>query len=143
MVSISGENGVTSDIIAGLKVPDWGYSPGGSEVRRVVRKIEEPRQEPAVGVLDVGSFSARLVVVPVDGSPHEPVLNHQTRLRLDRELDGRGRLTDRGIAAITAAVAAGMTTAYRHGVTDVYPLATSSIRDAANAREAVRHIAGH
>src|SRR6185369_10654947 len=32
----------------------------GSEVRRAVRKIEEP----AVGVLDVGSFSARLVVVP-------------------------------------------------------------------------------
>jgi exopolyphosphatase/guanosine-5'-triphosphate,3'-diphosphate pyrophosphatase len=103
-----------------------------------VRKIEEP----AVGVLDVGSFSARLVVVPVAGSPLEPMLNHQTRLRLDRELDGRGRLTDRGIAAVTAAVAAGMTTAYRHGVTGVYPLATSSIRDAANSREVVRHVAG-
>jgi exopolyphosphatase/guanosine-5'-triphosphate,3'-diphosphate pyrophosphatase len=103
-----------------------------------VRKIEEP----AVGVLDVGSFSARLVVVPVAGPPLEPVLNHQTRLRLDRELDGRGRLTDRGIAAVTAAVAAGMTTAYRHGVTGVYPLATSSIRDAANSSEVVRYVAG-
>jgi exopolyphosphatase/guanosine-5'-triphosphate,3'-diphosphate pyrophosphatase len=103
-----------------------------------VRKIEEP----TVGVLDVGSFSARLVVVPVSGSPREPVLNHQTRLRLDRELDGHGRLTDRGIAAVTAAVAAGMTTAYRHGVRDVYPLATSSIRDAANAADVVRHVAG-
>lgn len=105
---------------------------------RPVRKIEEP----AVGVLDVGSFSARLVVVPVDGSPREPVLNHQTRLRLDRELDGHGRLTDRGVAAVTAAVAAGMTAAYRHGVGGVYPLATSSIRDAANAADVVRHVAG-
>ncbi|WP_318307255.1 Ppx/GppA phosphatase family protein [Amycolatopsis solani] len=103
-----------------------------------MRRIEEP----AVGVLDVGSFSARLVVVPVDGSPREPVLNHQTRLRLDRELDGRGRLTDRGVAAVTAAVAAGMSTAYRHGVRGVYPLATSSIRDAANSAEVVQHVAG-
>ncbi|MBE1496484.1 exopolyphosphatase/guanosine-5'-triphosphate,3'-diphosphate pyrophosphatase [Amycolatopsis lexingtonensis] len=103
-----------------------------------MRKIEEP----AVGVLDVGSFSARLVVVPVSGSPREPVLNHQTRLRLDRELDGRGRLTDRGVVAVTTAVAAGMSTAYRHGVHGVYPLATSSIRDAANAADVVRHVAG-
>lgn len=129
---------VTSDIIAGFNPSDWGYSPGGSEVRRAVRKIEEP----AVGVLDVGSFSARLVVVPVAGSPREPLVNHQTRLRLDRELDTRGRLSDRGIAAVTAAVAAGMTTAYRHGVSDVYPLATSSIRDAANAADVVAHVAG-
>ena len=107
-------------------------------MRRVVRRIEEP----AVGVLDVGSFSARLVVVPVDGSPREPVLNHQTRLRLDRALDARGRLTDRGIADVTAAVAAGMTAAYRHGVHDVFPFATSSIRDAANAADVVRHVAG-
>jgi exopolyphosphatase/guanosine-5'-triphosphate,3'-diphosphate pyrophosphatase len=107
-------------------------------VRRIVRKFEEP----VVGVLDVGSFSARLVVVPVDGAPLEPVLNHQTRLRLDRELDVHGRLTARGVAAVTAAVAAGMSTAYRHGVTQVYPLATSSIRDAANAADVVRYVAG-
>ncbi|MFG1643020.1 Ppx/GppA phosphatase family protein [Amycolatopsis sp. NPDC049252] len=106
-----------------------------------MRKIEEPGSD-TVGVLDVGSFSARLVVVPVGGTTLEPVLNHQTRLRLDRELDGRGRLTDRGVAAVTAAVAAGMTTAYRHGVTGVYPLATSSIRDAANSAAVVRHVAG-
>lgn len=107
-------------------------------MRRVVRKIEES----TVGVLDVGSFSARLVVVPVDGSPREPVLNHQTRLRLDRELDDRGRLSARGITAVTAAVAAGMSAAYRHGVSHIYPLATSSIRDAANAADVVRHVAG-
>ncbi len=110
-------------------------------MRRAVRKIEEP-EAGTVGVLDVGSFSARLVVVPVAGASLAPVLNHQTRLRLDRELDARGRLTARGIASVTAAVAAGMTTAYRHGVSSVYPLATSSIRDAVNSADVVRHVAG-
>ena len=102
-----------------------------------MRKIEDP----AAAVLDVGSFSARLVVLGRGGSPLEPALSHQTRLRLDRELDRHGRLTERGIAAITAAVEAGMTTAARYGVDDVYPLATSSIRDARNATDVVRRIA--
>lgn len=105
-----------------------------------VRTVKKKRVEP-VAVLDVGSFSARLVVLGKGGSPLEPALSHQTKLRLDRELDGRGRLTERGISAIAAAVGAGMTTAARHGVTSVYPLATSSIRDAANAADVVRRVA--
>jgi len=95
----------------------------------------------AAAVLDVGSFSARLVVLGPGGSPLEPTLTHQTRLRLDRELDGEGKLTQRGIAAIVAAVDAAMTMADKHGVTGVYPLGTSSIRDARNAPEVVRRIA--
>ncbi len=89
-------------------------------------------------VLDVGSFSARLVVLEPGGSPLEPVLTHQTRLRLDRELDDDGRLSPGGIAAISTAVSSGVEMAREHGVKDVFPLATSSIRDAVNAREAVR-----
>ncbi|GAA4547072.1 exopolyphosphatase [Amycolatopsis samaneae] len=104
-------------------------------------KIASTTEKPAVGVLDVGSFSARLVVLEPGGTPLDPALSHQTRLRLDRELDPAGRLTERGIAAVTAAVSAGMTMAAKHGVTDVYPLATSSIRDARNAREVVHRIA--
>jgi exopolyphosphatase/guanosine-5'-triphosphate,3'-diphosphate pyrophosphatase len=96
---------------------------------------------PAVGVLDVGSFGASLVVVEAGGTPLEPALTHQTRLRLDRELDEEGRLSRCGIDAISAAVEAATTTAARHGVTDVFPLATSSIRDAGNVREAVRRVA--
>ncbi|MEC3977705.1 Ppx/GppA phosphatase family protein [Amycolatopsis sp. H20-H5] len=97
--------------------------------------------EPAVGVLDVGSFSARLVVLARGGSPLEPALSHQTRLRLDRELDHSGRLTSAGIAAVSAAVEAGVTIAAKHGVGEVYPLATSSIRDARNARQVVSEVA--
>ena len=96
---------------------------------------------PAVGVLDVGSFSARLVVVEEGGTPLEPALSHQTRLRLDRELDEEGRLSRCGIDAISAAVEAAAATAARHGVTDVFPLATSSIRDAGNVHEVVRRVA--
>ncbi len=98
-------------------------------------------EDAAVAVLDVGSFSARLVVLGPGGSPLEPVLTHQTRLRLDRELDGEGKLTERGVAAIVAAVDAAMSMAGKHGVTDVYPLGTSSIRDARNAPKVVGRIA--
>ncbi|MFD8491655.1 Ppx/GppA phosphatase family protein [Amycolatopsis sp. NPDC059657] len=94
-----------------------------------------------VGVLDVGSFSARLVVLPRGGSPLEPVLTHQTRLRLDRDLDAEGRLRPRGIAAISAAVCAAAKVAEKNGVPEVYSFATSSIRDAVNAEEVVASVA--
>ncbi|EMD27678.1 Ppx/GppA phosphatase family protein [Amycolatopsis azurea] len=97
--------------------------------------------EPSAAVLDVGSFSARLVVLAKGGSPLDPVLSHQTRLRLDRELDDDGNLTRRGIDAVSSAVEAGMTMAAKHGVEDVYPLATSSIRDAANVKQVVCDVA--
>lgn len=94
-----------------------------------------------MGVLDVGSFSARLVVLEPGGSPLDPALTHQTRLRLDRSLNDEGQLCARGIGAISAAVAEGMAVAREHGVREVFPLATSSIRDAANAAEVVRRVA--
>jgi exopolyphosphatase/guanosine-5'-triphosphate,3'-diphosphate pyrophosphatase len=97
-------------------------------------------EEPTVAVLDAGSFSARLVVLSATGSPREPLLDHRIRLRLDRELDDHDRLSDRGIAALSAAVGAGMAKAAKHGVTDVYPLATSCIRDARNSTEVVRRV---
>ncbi|WP_020660610.1 Ppx/GppA phosphatase family protein [Amycolatopsis benzoatilytica] len=103
-----------------------------------MRKIEGL----SAAVLDVGSFSARLVVLEPGGSPMDPVLTHQTRLRLDRELDDEGRLSRSGVKAVAAAVRTGMEVAREHGVQDVFPLATSSIRDAVNAREAVREVAG-
>ncbi|MEV8615741.1 exopolyphosphatase, partial [Amycolatopsis sp. NPDC051373] len=94
----------------------------------------------AAGALDVGSFSARLVVLEPGGTPLAPALSHQTRLRLDRELNNDCRLSPRGIAAISAAVADGATTAARHDVHNLFPFATSSIRDAANATEVVRRV---
>ena len=112
-----------------------------SAARREVSAVRREVADSKVGVLDVGSFSARLVVLQRGGSPLEPVLVHQTKLRLDRELDGSGRLRKSGIAAIVAAVDAANRIAAKHGVANVYPLATSSIRDARNADAVVAEVA--
>lgn len=88
-----------------------------------------------VGVLDVGCFSARLRCVDRAGAALEPVVNHKTRLRLDRSLDATGRLRGEGVDAVVSAVRSAAEVARRNGVTDVFGLATSSIRDARNAEE--------
>ncbi|MGM1061843.1 Ppx/GppA phosphatase family protein [Saccharothrix sp. Mg75] len=92
-----------------------------------------------VGVLDVGCFSAHLVVV--DGSPSNPVLSHKTRLRLDRLLDRHNRLIPEGVERVVAAVRAARRTAERAGVVDVVPFATSVIRDAGNSAEVIAEVA--
>ncbi|GAB2774478.1 exopolyphosphatase/guanosine-5'-triphosphate,3'-diphosphate pyrophosphatase [Amycolatopsis magusensis] len=94
-----------------------------------------------VGVLDVGAFSARLVLVERGGSPVEPALVHKTRLRLDRALDADCRLSQRGIESITEAVRKANRVAAEHGAQAVFPFATSSVRDAANARQVVAKVA--
>ncbi|EHK87816.1 Ppx/GppA phosphatase family protein [Saccharomonospora azurea] len=93
-----------------------------------------------VAVLDVGSFSARLLVVDRGGSLLEPVLSHKTRLRLDRALDPSGRLRSDGVEAIVSAVRVADDIATRHGVDDVFCFATSSIRDSGNADEVVTRV---
>ncbi|OQO92065.1 exopolyphosphatase [Saccharomonospora piscinae] len=93
-----------------------------------------------VAVLDVGCFSARLLAVDREGSLLEPALSHKTRLRLDRALDASGRLRPEGIESVVAAVRAADEIARRHGVRDVYSLATSSIRDAPNSAEVVARV---
>ncbi|MFT7841681.1 exopolyphosphatase [Saccharothrix sp. BKS2] len=92
-----------------------------------------------VGVLDVGCFSAHLLVV--DGSPLHPVLSHKTRLRLDRALDPDNRLSPEGVDQVVSAVRTARRTAERAGVADFVPYATSSIRDAANAAEVIAEVA--
>ncbi|MBK1788404.1 exopolyphosphatase [Prauserella sp. ASG 168] len=93
-----------------------------------------------MGVLDVGCFSARLLVAARGGSLLDPVFSHKTRLRLDRALDSSGRLGTKGVEAIIAAVAKESGLAARHGVSTVFPLATSSIRDACNSAEVVERV---
>ncbi|GAA3462615.1 exopolyphosphatase [Saccharothrix longispora] len=98
-----------------------------------------PVRRAQVGVLDVGCFSAHLVVV--DGSPSRPVLSHKTRLRLDRLLDRHNRVVPEGVDKVVAAVRAARVVAEREGVTDVVPFATSVIRDAPNADEVIAEVA--
>lgn len=92
------------------------------------------------GVLDVGCFSARLTVVRNGDSRLRPVLSHKTRLHLDRALDLAGRLRPEGIDSVVAAVRTANRVAARHGVSDIFALATSSVRDARNADEVVERV---
>jgi exopolyphosphatase/guanosine-5'-triphosphate,3'-diphosphate pyrophosphatase len=93
---------------------------------------ERPRR---LGVLDVGCFSAHLVVVA--GDLLDPVLSHKIRLRLDRETDRAGGLTPDGIEQISAAVAQAK---HHAGRVPVVAYATSSVRDAANADQVVKRV---
>ncbi|SMC47983.1 exopolyphosphatase / guanosine-5'-triphosphate,3'-diphosphate pyrophosphatase [Kibdelosporangium aridum] len=92
-----------------------------------------------VGVLDIGCFSAHLVVVDrADGTPSRPSSDHKVRLRLDRAIDTAGRLSQDGVDQITRAVTEILRLVQRD--VEVVAYATSSIRDAANADRVLRQI---
>lgn len=99
------------------------------------------REVPAqVGVLDIGCYSAHLVVVGrYPGSPLYPELSHKIRLRLDLHTDSTGRISAEGVEQITTAIAESQRRIGRKE--SVVAFGTSSIRDAANARQVIRHIA--
>jgi exopolyphosphatase/guanosine-5'-triphosphate,3'-diphosphate pyrophosphatase len=100
---------------------------------------EEPHR---VGVLDVGCFSAHLVVVDRhEGSLLRPVLSHKVRLRLDQAIDSSGRISREGMARVAVAVDQARQAVRRAGVPTVVPFATSVIRDAANAGDVVDLVA--
>ncbi|MFD9706240.1 Ppx/GppA phosphatase family protein [Lentzea sp. NPDC059081] len=90
----------------------------------------------AVGVLDVGCFSAHLVVVERDLT--RPLLSHKVRLRLDQELDSTGAISAAGVESLCAAVRAARKKA---GDVPFLPFATSSVRDSSNAQEVMRKVA--
>ncbi|MFI6095468.1 Ppx/GppA phosphatase family protein [Lentzea sp. NPDC051213] len=89
----------------------------------------------SVGVLDVGCFSAHLVVVERDLT--RPLVSHKVRLRLDRELDSEGVISRDGIESLCSAVLAARKKA---GDVPFLPFATSSVRDSANVDEVMRKV---
>ncbi|PRY37260.1 Ppx/GppA phosphatase family protein [Umezawaea tangerina] len=95
-----------------------------------------------VGVLDVGCFSAQLVVVDrARGSLLHPEVSHKVRLRMDRALDERGRITKAGVDELVSAVRQARRLADRAEVTTLVPFATSVIRDAANGADVMEQVA--
>jgi exopolyphosphatase/guanosine-5'-triphosphate,3'-diphosphate pyrophosphatase len=92
-----------------------------------------------VAVLDVGCFSAHLLVV--ERSPNRPVVSHKVRLRLDRVIDTNGRITKRGIEHIVDAVRTAERQLRRVRAGKFLPFATSSVRDATNAAAVVDIVA--
>jgi exopolyphosphatase/guanosine-5'-triphosphate,3'-diphosphate pyrophosphatase len=101
-----------------------------------------PEDPPRAAVLDVGCFSAHLLVVehnPV--SLLRPIVSHKVRLRLDRSIDEAGRITASGIDRITEAVQEVQERLQRVTVSTFLPFATSSVRDAANADQVITKVA--
>jgi exopolyphosphatase / guanosine-5'-triphosphate,3'-diphosphate pyrophosphatase len=90
-------------------------------------------------VLDVGCFSAHLVVV--EGKLTRPVLSHKVRLELDRTMDGAGRITGEGVDHIVGAVREIQGSIDSAQISRFLPFATSSVRDAANAADVIATVA--
>jgi exopolyphosphatase / guanosine-5'-triphosphate,3'-diphosphate pyrophosphatase len=87
-------------------------------------------------VADIGSNSARLLVVRATDQGHLDVLaDARVALRLMRDLDANSRLTTAALQRTVQTLSAFTTIARRNGARAVNVVATSAVRDAAN-REA-------
>ncbi|HEY2165599.1 MAG TPA: Ppx/GppA phosphatase family protein [Jatrophihabitantaceae bacterium] len=99
-----------------------------------------------LGVLDVGSNTVHLLVVDAHrGAQPTPQLSRKSELRLAEHIDGKGRLTERGAAALVAAAVDARKQAKELGCDEMLAFATSAVRDADNSvavLERVAHDAG-
>ncbi|MEO3764342.1 Ppx/GppA family phosphatase [Streptomyces sp. B8F3] len=93
-----------------------------------------------VGVIDAGSHTVRLVVADADGQVPLPVHTAKRQLRLAELADPDGRLGDRAVAELAAAVGAAREEARRWRVAEPFAFATAVVRDAPNARDIVRAV---
>ncbi|GAA3624317.1 hypothetical protein GCM10022267_08040 [Lentzea roselyniae] len=88
-------------------------------------------------MLDIGSNSAQLQIVDVrPGAPPLPAHAVKEPTLLGEEILPDESISDDGVERDVRAVADAVTAAARHGVDQLYPFATSAVRDAVN-REAV------
>lgn len=100
------------------------------------------KEPPRAAVLDVGCFSAHLVVVrPGHETLLRPLYSHKVRLRLDRAIDRAGRIDAAGIDGICDAVSQIQERLDRIEVSTFVPYATSCVRDAANVDEVISTVA--
>jgi exopolyphosphatase / guanosine-5'-triphosphate,3'-diphosphate pyrophosphatase len=100
------------------------------------------REPPRAAVLDVGCFSAHLVIAGPEPEPlRRPLVSHKVRLRLDRALDPAGRIDAEGIDRIGDAVGEIQERLGEAHVSTFVPYATSCVRDATNADEVISVVA--
>lgn len=98
-----------------------------------------------LGVLDVGSNTAHLLVADVGGGLPLPVHAKKTKLRLAERVDMAGTLSAGGIDRLATAVAGAVGHARKWAVQELFGYATAAVRDAPNrdaALAAVRERAG-
>jgi len=99
------------------------------------------KESARAAVLDVGCFSAHLVVVEEERGLRKPVLSHKVRLRLDNAIDPTGRIEPAGIDRIADAVAETTRRLGEASPTLFVPYATSCVRDSANVGQVIATVA--
>jgi exopolyphosphatase/guanosine-5'-triphosphate,3'-diphosphate pyrophosphatase len=127
----------------GQTVVTGGADGVGSSARGIPDGEEMTMKEPLrAAVLDIGCFSAHLVVVgPEPETLHRPLLSYKVRLRLDRAIDPAGRIDATGIDHISEAVNQVQERLGGVRVSTFVPYATSCVRDAANVDEVISAVA--
>jgi exopolyphosphatase / guanosine-5'-triphosphate,3'-diphosphate pyrophosphatase len=94
-----------------------------------------------LGVLDVGSNTVHLLVVDAHLGAHPwPAHSEKSVLRLAEQIRPDGRLSREGADALVAAVKAARRSAERLETDDLLAFATSAVRDATNAPEALARV---
>ena len=101
-----------------------------------------PLSSEPVAIVDLGSNSARVVVVdhPIPGVL-ETIAEERRDLRLATELDERSQLSERGIATTIDAIAEFAAFAREAGAVSINVVATAAIRSARNRDELLARIA--
>ena len=91
------------------------------------------RSSEVVAVIDIGSNSGRVVVFKRDGSRHLRLLaGSRASLRLVRDVDARGELSEETMARTTEALRDFQSIAKGAGAKRIVAVATAAMRDAAN-----------
>lgn len=94
-----------------------------------------------LGVIDVGSNTVHLLVVDARQGGHPwPVSSEKATLRLAERIDGDGRLSDEGAAALVDAVRRARRAADEMDADDLFAFATSAVRDATNCAEVLARV---
>jgi exopolyphosphatase/guanosine-5'-triphosphate,3'-diphosphate pyrophosphatase len=115
------------------------YDEKGVCLDRFVGSWQTMKEPLRAAVLDVGCFSAHLMVV--EDTLTRPLVSHKVRLRLDRALDDANRISPDGIDHITEAVTEVLKRLRTVHVPAFIAFATSSVRDAANSSQVVTRVA--
>lgn len=91
-----------------------------------------------MGVIDIGSYSVRLVIYDVSRGLIEPVFNQKAICCLAHGLDETGEILEDAYEAALIAMSEFRLVLDEHRVEHVYPLATAAVRDARNGAEFAR-----
>jgi exopolyphosphatase/guanosine-5'-triphosphate,3'-diphosphate pyrophosphatase len=113
-------------------VTDLTFSTGTSSEDRGTRRCVR------MGVLDIGSNAAQLVVIDsCAGSPPLPVYREKRLTRVAPAIRADGVITAAGVKRLVNAVRATVQSAREHQVDELFAFATAAVRDAANRDQIV------